>query len=340
MADDLWQVFGIHSGHGIKQNPLTAPAARVAKISCIDSADFNLWYGQLYAAARGLKPPGQSNICSFGIPTIDVELLQQISPPVSEHHHKPPPVPKVSSLAIHQGVNQKGYIKKEQAERAQQQNQADYKNWQSALQTQRQMIESIAKWMPLYLHRFDVMTIPRISCFLGNAAVESAAFTTFEEDQRFTHASALMNAHRAAFPTEKSTDGYLGNPQAVANRAYSSEFQPSLGNGPFGNGNGWKYRGRGIFQITGLYNYTLFSKFTGIDAVSNPDMLLQPEGAVASAFWFWNFNNLNHLADVYMFQQIGAQINGTNPPYKWLEREQYRTFSAARIIERMLSVVL
>jgi len=185
-----------------------------------------------------------------------------------------------------------------------------------------------------------ITTIPRISCFLGNAAVESAAFTTFEEDQRFTHASALMNAHKAAFPTEKSTDGYLGNPQAVANRAYSSEFQPSLGNGRFGNGNGWKYRGRGIFQITGLYNYTLFSKFTGIDAVSNRDILLQPEGAVASAFWFWNSNNFNHLADVYMFQQIGARINGTNPPYKWLEREQYRTFSAARIIERMLSGVL
>jgi putative chitinase len=291
--------------------------------------EVNLWYGQLYAAATGRKAPGPGDLVRFFTPPVDAPLLRQIAPAPAHHPHRahhphapaapavpataqtvpPPPAKAVATAA------------------------------QNALEKQEQTMLSIAEWIPKYIHQYQVDTIPRISAFLGNAAVESAGFTKFEEDLYFTHEAALRSAHRAAFPTEKSTDGYLRNPEALANRVYCSEFHPSLGNGPFGNGNGWRYRGRGIIQITGLTNYRQFSEYSGIDAVGNPDILANPEGAVVSAFWYWKSKGLNKFADSYVFEELGRTINGVTPPYAWADRERYRLYSARRIIERMLADV-
>ncbi len=75
-------------------------------------------------------------------------------------------------------------------------------------------------------------------------------------------------------------------------------------------GDGVKFKGRGLIQITGRSNYTLLSKDFGIDFINNPALLSSPEWAVRSAFWFWSKNNLNSLADISDFRTITRRVNG------------------------------
>lgn len=332
-AHDLTQVFGLNA---VQSNKYPSP---VSKLACTSSAALNLWYGELYAVATGRKVPSQTDITSFWTPPVDLALIQQLAPAVREHHHKPAAAPVQSALSKHQGISQKDYIKNETAELSQLQKQKDYNDWQTTLKKQSNMIKGVATWVPYYLQKYQINTIPRISAFLGNTAIECNYFTTFEESEWFISFKSLHAAHGTEFPTAKSAEGYLENPQAVANYVYSDQFHRTLGNGPFGNGNGWKYRGRGIIQLTGLANYKDFSKDTGVDAVSNPDLLFEPQYAILSAFWFWDKHHLNDEADNYNFLRISQVINGQRHPLGWADREKYRDLSARYIIERMLSNV-
>jgi len=83
-----------------------------------------------------------------------------------------------------------------------------------------------------------------------------------------------------------------------------------MGNGDEASGEGWKYRGRGLKQLTGKDNYTAFSKAIGTDFVADPDLLLQPVNAALSAGWFWSANNLNALADNGDVPGMTKRING------------------------------
>ena len=75
-------------------------------------------------------------------------------------------------------------------------------------------------------------------------------------------------------------------------------------------GDGVKFKGRGLIQITGLDAYTACGKALGLDLVNHPELLEQPEYAVASAVWFWRVNNLNDLADKHNYAAITRRING------------------------------
>jgi putative chitinase len=83
-----------------------------------------------------------------------------------------------------------------------------------------------------------------------------------------------------------------------------------MGNGNEQSGDGWKYRGRGFIQITGKENYSNLSKDTGIDFLSNPDLLLQEPNAIISALWFWHKNDLNSYADTGDLIGLTRRING------------------------------
>jgi putative chitinase len=83
-----------------------------------------------------------------------------------------------------------------------------------------------------------------------------------------------------------------------------------MGNGPEESGDGWKYRGKGLIQLTGKDNYTRFSDATGVDAVENPELLAEPEMAALSAGWFWSTNGLNALADAKDVPGMTRRING------------------------------
>lgn len=111
------------------------------------------------------------------------------------------------------------------------------------------------------------------------------------------------------------------NQEMLANILYGNTFgQNNLGNLVFSDG--WKYRGRGIFQITGKWNYRRLSADTGIDFVNNPDLLLQEEYSIIAALWFWNLkklsisanaDNLDHVSDIInkgsITKPIGDAIN-------------------------------
>jgi len=87
-----------------------------------------------------------------------------------------------------------------------------------------------------------------------------------------------------------------------------------MGNGSEQSGEGWKYRGRGYIQLTGKNNYRSFSDYAGIDFITNPDLLTQPNYAMLSAGWYWFRNSLNAIADNNStddaIKKITKKING------------------------------
>lgn len=87
---------------------------------------------------------------------------------------------------------------------------------------------------------------------------------------------------------------------------------------------GYNFRGRGLIQITGRYNYTKYKEFCGYDVVAKPDLLMQPVGAIRSAMWYWQTHGLNALADKDDFKGVTKTINGgyngIDDRRKYLER--------------------
>jgi putative chitinase len=154
--------------------------------------------------------------------------------------------------------------------------------------------------------RFDITTRERIAAFLAQGMHESANFTRLEEGLFYTTPERI----RAMFPsTVKSLEearALVRNPKALANRVYANRN----GNGPEATGDGWLYRGRGIFQTTGKANYRQAAQITGQPLLARPDLLLIPEHAAMSAAGYWNENNCNRLADANEFDRITKAVNG------------------------------
>jgi putative chitinase len=134
---------------------------------------------------------------------------------------------------------------------------------------------------------------------------ESGGFKLLEENLNYS-AKALMNTWPSRFPTEEMANQYARNPEKIANKVYGGR----MGNGTEETGEGWKYRGRGIKQLTGKENYQRCSEALGVDLVSDPDKLLDPKYAALSAGWFWNKHNLNDLADKSDIETMTKRING------------------------------
>jgi putative chitinase len=95
-------------------------------------------------------------------------------------------------------------------------------------------------------------------------------------------------------------------PEQIANTVYAAR----MGNGSTESGDGWKYRGRGLVQITGKDNYTQCGLGLNIDLLSSPDLLLKPSYAALSAGWFWNANHCNRYTDSGDFSGLTKRING------------------------------
>jgi putative chitinase len=99
---------------------------------------------------------------------------------------------------------------------------------------------------------------------------------------------------------------YAQNPEKIANKVYAGR----MGNGDEASGDGWKYHGRGLIQLTGKDNYVHFNRDSGVDCVSNPDLLCTPEFAALSAGWFWSTHGLNQISDTGDWVTITKRING------------------------------
>jgi putative chitinase len=145
----------------------------------------------------------------------------------------------------------------------------------------------------------------RIAGFLAQIAHESGGFNATIENLNYS-AKGLMTTFRKYFPTEELAKQYERKPQMIANRVYANRMK----NGDEASGDGWKFRGRGLIQLTGRDNYTKFAASLDMDIESTIAYLETPNGAVASAGWFWDNNKLNQYCDRDDFVTLTKRING------------------------------
>ena len=163
-----------------------------------------------------------------------------------------------------------------------------------------------SKWdkpLQLAFKKYDINTIKRQAAFIGQCSVESNNFKTLEEDLSYS-AEGLMRTWPSRFPDMDTAEKYANNPEKLANKVYAGR----LGNTE--EGDGWKYHGRGLIQLSGRDNYKNCGQAIGMDLINNPDLLAQPEGAALSAAWFFNKHGLNQLADIGDFVLMSKRING------------------------------
>ncbi len=185
-------------------------------------------------------------------------------------------------------------------------------------------VKDPAKWIDAIVavfQEFEINTPQRIAAFIAQTSHESGGYTMLFENLNYRAATlaACWPSRFAVLGADKKPikkDGKLvptavansiaGKPELIANMVYSSR----MGNGPAESGEGWKFRGRGLKQLTGKDNYTRCGQSLGIDLVSNPDLLLEPIYAARSAGWFWKVNKLSDYADKGDLEGMTKKING------------------------------
>lgn len=145
----------------------------------------------------------------------------------------------------------------------------------------------------------------RMAAFLAQIAHESGGFNFTKEGLNYS-AQALNKTFRKYFPTIASAQPYARQPAKIANKVYANR----MGNGPESSGDGFKFCGRGLIQLTGRTNYTKLATSLGKSLDDTIAYLETPEGAVASAGWFWDVNKLSIYADKGDFVGLTRRING------------------------------
>ncbi len=155
--------------------------------------------------------------------------------------------------------------------------------------------------------RWGIDTPARVAAFLAQAAHESGELRHLQENLNYS-ASALVRVWPNRFTLDDAVR-FESRPEAIANRVYANR----MGNGDERSGDGSRYRGRGIFQLTGRANYAAASIGVCGDAdtlLVNPELVADPAYACETAGWYWADRDLNALADVGDFRALTRAING------------------------------
>jgi putative chitinase len=152
---------------------------------------------------------------------------------------------------------------------------------------------------------YGIDTPQRVAAFVAQAAHESGNFTALHENLNY-RAVTLRKVFPKYFPTDEMAAQYAQQPERIANRVYANR----MGNGPEESGDGFRYCGRGLIQLTGQQNYQSFADSIETPLEQIPDFLQTFEGAVQSACWFWENNNLNQYADTDDILTMTKRING------------------------------
>lgn len=154
--------------------------------------------------------------------------------------------------------------------------------------------------------RFDISTPARQAGFIAQCVVESARFTRLEENLFYTTPKRIRDVFPSRVPSEAAAAALVRNPQALANRVYAGK----IGNGNEASGDGWRFRGRGLKQLTGRANYADAAAGLGRPYVTQPELVALPEDACLTAAWFWHAAKCNILADSAQWDPITRAING------------------------------
>ncbi len=159
------------------------------------------------------------------------------------------------------------------------------------------------------LPKYDITSPQRIAGFISQCAHESMDFNALSENLNYREETLNKIFSRYFGPGKRNAAEYARNPEKIANYVYMDEFRTSkLGNTQ--PGDGWRFRGRGLKQLTGRDNYTRFAKDYDMTAEQAAEWLETKEGALASALWFWNTKNLNTVADTGDVVRLTKIING------------------------------
>ena len=163
---------------------------------------------------------------------------------------------------------------------------------------------ALAQLLPDY----EINTPQRIAAFIAQCAHESGNFVFLKENLNYK-APTLRKLFSKYFPTDELANEYANKPnkqEAIANRIYANR----MGNGDEASGDGFRYCGRGLIQLTGKSNYQNFADSLEMRVEDVPAYLATFEGAAQSACWFWESNNLNKWADTGDIKELTRRING------------------------------
>lgn len=153
------------------------------------------------------------------------------------------------------------------------------------------------------MDRWSINTPLRQAAFLGQLAHESALFSRVEEDLHYS-AKRLTQVFPSRFPDLSAAASFAHNPVALANRVYGGRM------GNTAPGDGYKYRGRGLIQLTGYDNYKAYGEASCTAVLAYPDLVTEPRYSADSAGWFWHSRDLNRIADSEDGALLTRRING------------------------------
>ena len=169
--------------------------------------------------------------------------------------------------------------------------------------------EALVDVMPKY----GINTERRAAHFISQCAHESNNFRSLQENLNYSEKAlnAVFGRYFGSASHKRNAAEYARNPEKIANYVYMDEYRKyKMGN--VNEGDGWLFRGRGLKQLTGRENYTRFGATVDMTAEEAAAYVATEKGAVESACWFWNANNLNDIADGDNVVRMTKKINGGN----------------------------
>lgn len=172
--------------------------------------------------------------------------------------------------------------------------------------TKKTVLEGYVEPLNTVAEYYEMFENPRrVAGFLAQIAHESGGFNFVKENLNYS-ADGLRKIFSKYFPNDDIAKQYARQPEKIANRVYANR----MSNGPEESGDGYRFCGRGLIQLTGRANYTKFAEDLGMSIEDTIAYLETPNGAVASAGWFWDNNKLNQYCDSNDFITLTKRING------------------------------
>ena len=175
--------------------------------------------------------------------------------------------------------------------------------------------------------KYDISTIKRQACFLGQTMHESGNYRFTRENLNYS-AKALMATWPSRFPDLETAMQYERQPEKIASKVYV---------GRMGNEtpeDAAKYIGRGLIQLTGKENYANCGLGLGVDLLGNPDWLSNPQYAALSAGWYWNKKGLNALADEGTKDSFDVMTKRINGGLLGLDDRKAKMIEALKVLEK------
>jgi putative chitinase len=194
--------------------------------------------------------------------------------------------------------------------------------------------DTALKWysaMKEILPKYGITTQRRVAHFLSQTGHESGNYKTMEENLNYSEKAlnAVFGRYFGPAPKRNAAE-YARKPEKIANYVYMDEYRSKGGQmGNVQEGDGWRFRGRGLKQLTGRNNYTAFGKSIGMTAEEAAEYVVTEKGALESACWFWDSRNLNSIADSDDVKLMTKKINGGTIG---LEDRQKRYAAAMKVL--------